>query len=137
MSQVFVLPPETRDRMIERISALLASCLPGQRVKVTVERYVKRRSDQQNRYLWGVVYPTIIREGGEALRGWTSEDLHELFLGRHFGWETLEAFGEKRKRPLKRSSTLSTVDFNEFIGSIQQFCAEQGVYIPEPNEDLT
>ena len=135
MSQVFILPPETRERMIERIAGFLASVLPGQRVRVTVEKYVRRRSDQQNRYLWGCVYPTILREGGEAMGGWHAQDLHELFLGRVFGWEVLEGFGEKRKRPIKRSSKLSTVEFAAFVADIQQFCAELGIYIPEPNEE--
>lgn len=130
----FFLPSEDRAASIERVALFLERCLPGKKVKVTVEMHRKRRSDQQNRYLWGVCYPTILREGGEPLRGWTSEDLHELFLGRHFGWEVLEGFGQKRKRPIRRSSVLSTVEFMDFVASIQQFAAEYQVYIPDPNE---
>ena len=130
----FVIPEENRERAIERLSAFLGSCLPGKRIRVTVAKYVKKRSSEQNSYLWGYVYPTILKEGGESLSGWTAEDLHQLFLGRHFGFEVIEGFGEKRKRPIRGSSGLSTVEFQDFVASIQQFCAEQGVYIEDPNE---
>jgi hypothetical protein len=60
--------------------------------------------------------------------------LHEYFLGEHFGWETLEGFGRKRLRPLKRSSKLSTAEFAAFVDFIQRKAAELGIYIPDANE---
>jgi len=132
----WILPEQDRAAMIERISNFIAATLPGKRVRVTVEKYTKKRSLEQNAYLWGVCYPTIIREGGEALRGWTAEDLHRLFLMRHFGSEMLRWGDTLEHRPLRTSSKLSTVEFSAFVESIQQFCAEQGVYIPSPNEDV-
>lgn len=130
----FVLPQEDRDNAIERVSRFLASVLPGKRVKVEVTLYRKRRSDQQNRYLWGVCYPTILREGVEELGGWKASDLHEYFLGEWSGWETLEGFGMKRRHPIQRSHSLTTVEFQDFVASIQQTCAEHGWYVPDPNE---
>lgn len=99
---------------------------------ITVERFKRTRSTQQNAYLWGVVYPTILREGG--LGGWTAADLHEFFLGEHFGWQELEGLGRKKVKPLKRSSKLSTLEFNDFVAFIQREMASKGVYIADPNE---
>lgn len=92
------------------------------------------RSLEQNAYLWGVCYETILNEGGLKEQGWRAEDLHEYFLGEHFGWQSLAAFGRKRLRPIHRSSNLKKAEFSDFIGYIQQKAAEMGVYIPDPEE---
>lgn len=91
-----------------------------------------RRSLEQNAYLWGVVYAEILKH----MPGWDADDLHEYFLGEHFGWETLEGFGRKRMRPIRRSSKLKTTEFMDFIAFIQRRMAELGVYIPDPNEQM-
>lgn len=133
-AQAFVLPPEPSDRekIAANLHAFVMKALPGKRLKVTVEEAKKRRSDDQNRYLWGCVYPTILKSG--QLEGWTAEDLHEFFLGEVFGWETVTGFGRKRMRPIRRSSGLSTTEFSDFVSRIQQRMAEVGVYVPDPNE---
>jgi hypothetical protein len=120
--------------MLERMTAFLRATLPGKRVRVTASKYVRRRTLEQNSYLWGVVYPTMLREGGEQLRGWTAEDLHRLMLMKHFGSELLTLSDARMARPVRTSSKLSTAEFSDFVGAIQQFCAELGIYIPDPNE---
>jgi len=134
MNQAFLLPPECadRERQVNSVREFLMRALPGQRLKVTVEVAKKKRSDEQNRYLWGAVYPTIIREA--QLQGWSAEDLHEYLLGEIFGWERMEGFGRTRMRPVRRSSGMSTVDFAHFIAEIQRRMAEKGIYVPDPNE---
>jgi hypothetical protein len=89
------------------------------------------RSVQQNRYLWGVVYPTILGELHD-MEGWRNEDLHEYMLGECFGWETLEGFGRKRIRPINRSSNLTKPEFVDYVAFIQQKMAEIGIEIPDP-----
>ena len=101
--------------------------------KVTIEAFKPRRSDQQNAFLWGVVYPAILEGGGETLRGWSKDDIHEYFLGECFGWEVLEGFGRKRHRPLRRSSKLNKIEFREYIEFIETRVAELGIHIPQPS----
>ena len=132
---LFVLPKLLpRERAIERVAGFL-SRLPQDRAwRVTVAEQRRTRTGQQNRYLWGVAYPAILAGGGEALAGWDAEDLHEYMLGEHFGWETLEGFGRKRVKPIKRSAKLSTLEFSDHVAFIQRKAAELGIYVPEPNE---
>jgi hypothetical protein len=132
-AKAFILPPVTadRERVVENLHSFLMTAVPGKQLKVTIQVATKRRSDEQNRYLWGVVYPTIL-QSSEELGGWSAEDLHEYFLGEIYGWDTLAGFGRKRLRPIRRSSGMSTVEFNDFISQIQQRMAEQGVFIPDP-----
>jgi hypothetical protein len=130
--QSFVLPAAAdRTDMLGRIVRFAHQLAPDKRWRVTVEPYKKTRSTSQNAYLWGVVYPLIVQH----LDGWTADDVHEFFLGQHYGWETLEGFGRKKMKPIKRSSRLSTIEFNEHVEFIQRFMAEKGAYIPDPNEE--
>ncbi len=92
-----------------------------------------RRSSDQNSLLWSV-YEQIIAKGGEALRGFTKEDLHELFLINFFGSETVELFGRKKLRPLRRSSRLTKAEFADFLDYIVRFMAEHSVVIDMPGD---
>jgi hypothetical protein len=124
----------SRADKVERACAFLRGLAPHKAWAVKVKEHKPKRSDNQNRYLWGVVYATILKDGGEALAGWSAEDLHEYFLGEHFGWETLEGFGKKRIRPIRRSSKLNKIEFMDYVAFIQQRAAELGIYVPDPHE---
>jgi hypothetical protein len=132
--QTLVLPAGRKDAL--RAAAFL-NALPADKAwRVDVSESRPRRSEQQNRYLWGVVYETILRGSGEALAGWYAEDLHEYFLGECFGWETLDGMGRKRMRPVKRSSKLNKQEFSDYVQFIQQKAAGLGIYIPDAEESL-
>jgi hypothetical protein len=118
------------DRNLSRVVNVL-SVLPKERPYVLeITEQKQTRSLEQNAYLWGVVYPTIM----DTLQGWEAEDIHEFFLGEHFGWETIEGLGKKKLKPIKRSSKLSTKEFKDHWEFIQRYMSERGVYIPDPNE---
>jgi hypothetical protein len=132
MKQEFFIPAtDARLVVVQRIGRVLEN-LPMLRWRVEVSEAKPVRSNNQNRYLWGVVYPTIIQAG--RLDGWEAQDIHEYLLGECFGWETVEAFGRKRQRPIRRSSKLSKLEFVDFTRFIQNRMAEHGIYVPDPNE---
>lgn len=118
------------ERSLARVVAFLSSLSKDKAWKVEISEHKRSRSNEQNAYLWGVAYPAILKR----LSGWESNDLHEYFLGEHFGWETLEGLGRKRVKPIRRSSKLSTVEFSDFVAFIQRTMAERGVYVPDPGE---
>jgi len=120
-----------RGQHIDRQACEEASERPANRSKDQ-----RKRSDDQNRYLWGGVYPSIIAAGGEQLRGWTAEDLHEFFLGEIYGWEVIEGFGRRRMKPVRRSSKMNTTEFSEFVAQIQQRMAQMGIYVPDPEQRM-
>jgi hypothetical protein len=98
---------------------------------VTIKEVKPTRSLQQNAYLWGVCYQTILDESGLREQGWTNEDLHEYFLGEHFGWEDIKGLGKSMIRPIKRSSKLTVMEFADYIAFVQRKAAEYGVVVPE------
>ena len=91
------------------------------------------RTMAQNNYLWSA-YQQILDQGGEAMGGWTKDDLHEFFLIQHFGADVKEMFGKKRLKPKQRSSRLNKQEFTDLIATIQQFMAERGVVIADPDQ---
>lgn len=127
-----VIYPQERTEGLAEASRFLASLAPDKPWEITAKPWVRRRSHQQNSYLWGICYPTILQSG--QLEGWDSEDLHEYFLGEHFGWETLKGFGKKRIRPIKRSSRLDKIEFATYVSFVQRKAAEMGIYIADSGE---
>jgi len=136
VQSVYLPASPSREGVIDRLARALRGLPATQAWRVEVHAHKPQRSDQQNRYLWGAVYPSILKAGGETLRGWTPEDLHEYLLGEHFGWETLTGFGRRRMRPIRRSSKLNKQEFADYVGFIQQRMAEHGIYVPDPGEAL-
>lgn len=117
---------------LSKVVACASALLRDKGIKVTLQEHRKSRSDQQNRYLWGVCYPKILQH----LPGWDAEDLHEFCLGEWSGWEILEGLGRRRMKPLRRSSKLTTLEFMDFVSHIQRTMAERGIDVPDPNEEL-
>jgi hypothetical protein len=116
-----------RSGAVERLAKVLNALDAAKAWEVTVAEKKRRRSEQQNRYLFGVVYTEIAKH----LVGWDKDDIHEFCLGEHFGWETVEGFGKKRLRPIRRSSRLNKQEFCDFVSWIQRYMAEKGIYIPD------
>ena len=130
MNQIFTLPKARSDGQLDRIVAVIRGLSPASPWQIDIREQKSKRSDAQNRYLWGVCYQTILDAPG--MEGWNKDDVHQYMLGEHFGWETVEMFGKKRLRPLRRSSRLSKLEFMDYVAFIQQFMAERGVYIADP-----
>lgn len=128
-----IIPKNSKPEDVQRaVEMLLRDVTPDKAWSITVEEVKARRSDAQNAFLWGVVYPSFLEGGGEALKGFRATDLHEWFLGDMWGWETLEGFGRKRMRPVRRSSTMTKQEFSDYISFIEQKALDMGIVIPEP-----
>ena len=92
-----------------------------------------RRSSPQNSLLWAL-YSDALKQGGETLGGWTTDDIHEYMLGEYFGWQVCEAFGRKRQKPLKRSSRLTKMEFSDFVEFVVRKFAEHGIVLELPGD---
>jgi hypothetical protein len=117
--------------LLKRITGELAALAEDKAWTIEVKELKAVRSQQQNRYLWGCVYPEIAKH----LPGWEAEDIHEYCLGECFGWEMMEGLGKKRLRPLKRSARLGKMEFVDFVAFIQRRMAEHGIVVPDPDPE--
>ena len=135
MKQSFMLGGKaSRERQVERIASVLRALSPDKLWRIEIESHTERRSDNQNRYLWGIVYRSILESG--QLHGWDTDDLHEYLLGEWAGWEIVEGFGKKRMRPIRRSSKLNKEEFASYIDFIQRTMAMHGIYVPDAAKEL-
>lgn len=108
-------------------------------VVITFSKAKKERSNQQNRFYWGVVIPLIqngLLEATGELR--SNENIHYKILLPMFApvnelvnKDTGECITEKIT-----SSDMSTTQFMEFILEVQKWAAEfLNIDIPNPNEE--
>ena len=129
-----IFPTGTPVEQVLKAVEVMYHSLPQKPFAVTVEVWKKPRTNQQNAFLWGVAYPAILEGGGEALKGWSRDDIHEYMTGEFGGWEVLEGFGRKRMRPVLRSSRMTKEQFSEYLDWLGAKCADMGIVIPEPYE---
>ena len=130
MRQSVIIPADNRDPAINRLATVLRSLPPGP-YRVDIAEHKSTRSNQQNRALWGVIYPAIMAH----LPGWESADVHEYCLGECFGWEKVVGLGKTRMRPIRRSSKLNKKEFADYIAFIQRRMAEHGIFVPDPDAE--
>ena len=111
----------------------------GKQVEVTVKRWYKKRSLNQNDYYWGVIIVLITNAINELGNEFDSETVHEYLKGL-FLKDTKELIdknsGEtKQIEYIKTTTKLTTVEFETYLEKCRQFAAEQfDTYIPNPNE---
>lgn len=101
-------------------------------IQIVVKKWSDTRSNQQNRYLWGVVYKIISDETGES-----SEKIHEImtvkYLKKTRSIQTKK--GEQQVEYVESSTKLNTVEFNEYFENIRGWAFNfLDIVIPLPNE---
>lgn len=124
--------PHTYER--ERLNRRIGQ-LEGKQVKAnfTIEHGI--RSNQQNKYLWGVVYKMIGDELGE-------DDLqvvhYQMCVMFHYKliktWDENTGMTVMAKVP-DETSSLTTTEFSQYVEKIRRWAASfLGLNIPDPNE---
>ena len=93
--------------------------------------YKKKRSLEQNAYLWSGVYPAIKKHIQESTGDiFTSEEIHESMMAKFIDAKPKIVLEEiVLVRSTKR---MSTVEFIEYVGQIQMYWADNGLVIPDP-----
>jgi hypothetical protein len=108
-------------------------------VNIIIEQRKKKRSNNQNSYLWGVVYP-IVRDCLKN-QGWvlSLDEVHEFCKGKFNRKDIVDVdTGELLGSYGGSTSELDTFSFNEYFESIIRWVSEYfNTEIPYPNEQTT
>lgn len=108
--------------------------LPDGVYRVEIKRHRARRSNDQNAYLWGVVYPAALQ--GFIDLGWTTivntEHVHEYFKREFLSREFVNIrTGEVVSLPDMSTSGMTTEQFSVYIDQVVGYCLENmGVVVP-------
>lgn len=129
--------PQSVWREIEKASCYLPIERPvGRYIGLGTLKNILRKSKRtttQNALLWAL-YDDALKQGGEALGGWTRDDIHEFMLGEYHGWEKQTAFGRTRLKPKKRSSRLTKMEFSDFVEFVVRKFAEHSIVLELPGD---
>lgn len=141
--QTFIAPTEKRELIANRVRQFILDVTPGKRIKITVERYVKSRSNPQCRWLNGVAYKAL-----SDLTGYSRDAISEYMNGTYYGWKqekcpkTPSNPKGVKDVPIRTTTTdengnrkvQTTLEFEDYKIFVQKFGAEHGVQIPDPEE---
>lgn len=110
--------------------------LDGENIQIIIKKVGKRRSDNQNKYYWGVVIPAVkamFEDSGTTL---SPEDVH-CFLKEHVGGmvKIILTPDNKRISIVETSTKLTTAEWENFMTKIRAWAAAFGCDIPEPNQE--
>ena len=111
----------------ERFQELLKSMSGG--IEVVFRKVKSPRTNQQNRYYWGVIIKILSEE-----LGYDPQDLHYALRSRFLA--TIEDQGTAGGLTIPKSTTsLSTKEFEAYMEEIRRWSAGfLATTIPEPNE---
>lgn len=114
----------------------LIRSLPGKRVTIKLSLYQKRRSLNQNAYLWSVIYARIVDAFRECGNNVDADDVHS-YCKDHVG-KLKQVFvtpdGEVLTGP-GSTAKLSTQEFEVYAEKVRAWAAETlGIRIELPNE---
>lgn len=107
--------------------------LEGKEVSLILQEWKNDRSDNQNRYYWGIPIKMI-----SEYTGYSDEEVHELlkslFLKKKVDVKTTKGITE-RHTIVGSTATLNTAEFEEYLAKVRQWASEElNIYVPEPNE---
>lgn len=107
------------------------------RVTVTIEREVKRRSNKQNAWVWGCAYELMLADSGYEVNEMkeAKEALHYSLVKKCFGTRYDERLKDDVPN-VTRSSQLETQEFTYYMGWLQRHAAmEWNVILPDPDKE--
>lgn len=109
----------------------------GKEIVLVVKLKKPNRSTPQNGYYWSVVVPMITEAVNEYGNEWTNDETHE-FLKSRFNNREVEMKGGVIVSLPQSTTSLDKAEFGRYIDEVKQWASVVlGLYIPQPNEQLT
>ena len=114
--------------------------LPDQPIQLVLSRKKSQRSLEQNSWIWGIAYPIIAGGVGyddhETHDPQTLDAIHYALIAKWGGEHYEKRLGIMV--PNKRSSTLTTKEFSDYMEWLVRYAAQElgGILVPLPGESV-
>lgn len=124
------------------VAPILNKAFRGKILDIVIKEFFEKRSNQQNRYLHGVVLPIIINWRKETTGEiWTMSQAKAFIYLSVLDYK-VESMIDNTGREIfwfegKHFSDMSTKEFNQRKEEVQKYFAELGVDIPDPRGGCT
>lgn len=138
MEDLWVLTEATRKDLARHIMSVSLD----QPLTVVISDKMAKRSELQNKYLFGWVYRQLVsslQEAGICIRTnggdipWTKDTLHEVFKIKFLLESAIESRGGKTLHIYKSTTALNKKEFSEFVQNVKNLSRDfWGIDIPEP-----
>ena len=122
---------------LNRLKEVISS-FNGKDILIKVSLLEEKRSNNQNRYYWGVIIP-LVRKGLEDLQGclFSSDEVHSFLKSKFNVDEKVDYDTGKIFEVPKSTTDNSTKDMEDYHTKIREFSKSYlNVEIPMPNEQL-
>jgi len=112
----------------------------GKDLVAVLSVFYNKRSNKQNRYLFGVIIPCVIAWALETMgETWTKEKARVYIYTEVLGYE-IDSMETSSGKVIfwfegKRFSQMNTVEFNDAKTTCQFYFAQRGKIIPDPRGD--
>jgi len=130
----------TNGKLAEGVSITirdLIAKMEGKNLVITIKEQGKRRSQQQNDFMWGFVIPPIKQMFEDAGTPCTPDDVHAYLKEHVLGMMKVMVLPDGTRRAVVESSTQKdTIEWEDNMEKIRAWAAGWGVVIPYPNENL-
>ena len=103
--------------------------LAGRRVLLDVNRETRSHSSNQRRYYFGVVLATVAEWSGHE-----KEELHDYFKRQFLPVPTRVLPTGEVIEGVPSTKELSLEDYSDYVSKVMAWAANNGLYIPSPNE---
>ncbi len=137
LSEERVAKIETSAGYLKAVKAM-KEFLPGKKLRITIEKWVEKRTSAQCRYYNGVAVAMVCEALGEE-----NNEIRDYFNRQHFGEKVVTHFGGRKETVAARTTTtgydgepetLTTEDFWKLVEFVQRWAAENiDVVIPDPD----
>lgn len=102
--------------------------LEDKRIELVIKKEEIARTNQQSKYLFGVVYQLISEE-----TGYSKEEVHELMKSIYL--KDHKIINDKRYTVIRSTHDLNTQEMTEYIENVKRFAStELQLFIPEANK---
>jgi len=133
-----IQPKEDIDKVLRDVRRYISDLPSDKAYLIDITKLVKKRTNPQNRALWGCAYKLVEQEAG-----YSPEKFHELMCGEFFGWKRDSIFGNIKKEPVRtttkddegKTDVIDRETLSKFYLFIQAYCSPFGVDIPDPEKD--